>query len=64
MAPSVRVMIGDKIATPVILTFLRDPRVGKMFSLAPRVEQFSLGGVMVGEEKDDSEGENGRPGEP
>lgn len=48
VAPSVRVTTGDKIATPVILTFLRDPRVGKMFSLAPRVEQFSSVGVMVG----------------
>ena len=41
--------------TPAVLTFLRDTRVGRMISLAPREEE--------GEEKD-SEGEEGGPGPP
>ena len=39
MTPSVRVMLGDNRATPAVLTFLRDTRVGRMVSLAPT---FSL----------------------
>ena len=43
-----RVMFGDSRAAPAILTFLRDTRVGRMASLAPR-----------GVEEEDSESEGG-----
>jgi hypothetical protein len=36
VAPLVRVIFRDRRATPAVLTFLRDTRVGGMISLAPR----------------------------
>ena len=59
MAPSVRVMFGDKRAAPAVLTFLRDTRVGRMVSVAsaPRGDEW------WGKEEDDgSEGEERGPG--
>ena len=54
--PAVRAMFGDQRATPAVLTFLGDTRVGRMVSLAPRGE--------IGWEEDSSEGEEGGPGPP
>ena len=50
-----RVVFEDSRVAPAILTFLRDTRVGKMASLAPR---------GVAEEDSESEGEEGGPGSP
>lgn len=54
-APSVRAMFDDVRATPAVLTFLRDTRVGRMISMAPREGE---GG------EEDSEGQEGGPGPP
>ena len=58
VAPSVRVMFGDKRAAPTVLTFLRDARVGRRVSGAPR------GNELWSEEESDSDGEEGGPGPP
>ena len=43
MPPSVRVIFGDKSATPAVLTFLRNTQVEKIGFPAPRGEQcFSV----------------------
>ena len=55
-APSVRAMFEDSRAAPAILTLLRNTRVGKMASLAPRGENWW--------EDSESEGEEGGPGPP
>ena len=59
MTPSVRAMFGDQRAIPAVLTFLRDTRVGRMFSLAPRGENW-----WEEDEDSESEGEEGGPGPP
>ena len=59
MDPSGRAMFGDGRATPAVLTFLRDTRVGRMASLAPREEEW-----WGEEENSESEGEEGGPGPP
>ena len=59
VAPSVRATFNDPRATPAVLTFLRDTRVGRMFSLAPRGENWCEEG-----EDSESEGEEGGPGPP
>ena len=56
VAPSVRVMLGDSRATPAVLTFLGDTRMGKMVSLVSP-------GQFRGEDSE-SEGEEGGPGPP
>ena len=38
-APSVRLMFNDVRAAPAVLSFLRDTRVARMISLAPRGEE-------------------------
>ena len=45
-------------ATPAVLTFLRDTRVGRMVSVDLRGDEW------WGEDDDDSEGEEGGPGLP
>lgn len=40
MAPSMRVMFGDKRAAPAVLTFLRDTRVGRMVLTIPRDDEW------------------------
>ena len=60
VTPSVRAMFGDQRATPEVLTFLRDTRVGKMISLAPRGENL----WEEEEGSSESEGEEGGPGPP
>ena len=50
---SVRAMFGDQRATPAVLTFLRDTRVGRMVSGTPRGEEWG--------EEEDSEGEEAGP---
>ena len=57
VVPSVRAVFGDSRATPAVLTFLRDTRVGKMVSLAPWDEWRE-------EEDSESEGEEAGPGPP
>ena len=52
VAPLARVMFGDKRATPAVLKFLRDTRMGRTASLSPRDEGW------WGEEED-GEGEEG-----
>ena len=54
-APSLRSMFDDVRVTPAVLTFLRDTRVGRIISLAPREDEEE------GEEED-SEGEEGGQG--
>ena len=48
-------MFDDVSATPAVFTFLRDTRVGRMFSLTPR---------EVEEGEEESDGEEGGPGPP
>ena len=58
--PSVRRMFNDVRATPAVLTFLRDMRVGRMVTLAPPEEEEG-----EGENSEDEEsGEKGGPGPP
>ena len=59
MTPSARTMFGDQRATPAMLTFLRDTRLGRMLALAPRGENW-----LDGDEDSESEGEEGGPGPP
>ena len=54
-APSVRAMFQNQRATPAVLTFLRDTRVGRMVSVTPQGD---------GRREKDSEGEEGGPGPP
>ena len=56
-APSVRLMFDDVRAGPAVLTFLRDTRVGRMISMAPRDGERA-------EDEAESEGEEGGPGPP
>ena len=51
MTPSVRAMFDDQRTIPAVLAFLRDTRVGKMVSLAPRGENW-----LEEEESSESEG--------
>ena len=53
-------MFNDVRATPGVLTFLRDMRVGIMITLAPPQEEEGEGGNSEGEES----GEKGGPGPP
>ena len=57
-APSVRLLFDDMRAAPAVLTFLRDTRVGRIISLAPREEE------RAEEAESESEGEEGRSGPP
>ena len=56
VTPSVQAMFGDQRATPAVLTFLRDTRVGRMTSVTPPGEEWWG--------KDDSEGEESGQGPP
>ena len=56
-APSVRLMFDDVRAAPAVLTFLRDTRVGRVITVAPRGEEREV-------EETESEGEKGGPGPP
>ena len=57
VVPSVRAMFGHSRATPAVLTFLRETRVGRLVSLAPRVENWW-------ENDSESEGEEAESGPP
>ena len=59
VAPPVRAMLEDPRATPAVLSFLRDTRVGRMTSLGPLGEE---GDEEEGEVE--SEGEEAGPGPP
>ena len=39
-APSVRGMFQDQRATPAVLTFLRDTKIGRMVSVTPRWDEW------------------------
>ena len=56
LAPSVRAMFDNQRATPAVLTFLRDTRVGRIASAAPLRDGWG--------EKEYSEGEEVGPGPP
>ena len=58
MAPSVRAMFDDPRATPAVLTFPRDTKVGRMISQRPREVEGE------GEKNDGEEGGPGEPGPP
>ena len=59
-ASSVRRMLDDKCATPAVLTFLRDKRVGRVVMLAPSEEEEGEGEDI----KDEGSGEEAGPGPP
>ena len=59
ITPSVRAISGDQRATPAVLAFLRDTRVRRMISLAPRGENW-----WEEEGSSENEGVEGGPGPP
>ena len=61
-APDMRLLFNDVRATPAVLSFLRDTKVGKMISLEPQEERGEEGSGEDGE--DGEEGEEGGPGPP
>ena len=67
-APSIRRLFRDPRATPALLDFLRDTRVGRMLGLALYgVMKEDLGReveLWAEEESLESEGEEGVPGPP
>ena len=68
-APTVRLLFQDERATPAVLAFLRETKVGRIVALAPPEEEESgeLEEVVLrpGEEEgQDEEEEEGGPGPP